>query len=248
MSNELILFVFEGQKTEKQIINAIQNQEMLLPEDKVLIVSCFCAEIYQLYKILKDDEYLEIFIILKEIEINKDVLNGYSVDDFSSIYLFFDYDPHANNGSSLDEKNQHIDELISFFSEETDKGKLFISYPMVEAIKNSVKCDSLLDFLEFSIAKENCVNFKKIMNELCQSQERSDIRKYDTSCWQNLFNFHCIKANYLVNESQEFPSNLISQQSIFEIIKTLDDIPILSSIPLMLCDYYGVQEFKSRCT
>ena len=45
--------------------------------------------------------------------------------------MFFDYDGHAPLAD--DEK---IKELLILFNEETSFGKLYISYPMIEALKH----------------------------------------------------------------------------------------------------------------
>ncbi len=56
----------------------------------------------------------------------------YKSSDFESIYLFFDYDFYKGD---LDTKNAQIFELLQYFNEETENGKLFISYPMIESIQ-----------------------------------------------------------------------------------------------------------------
>ena len=90
MSNN-ILFVFEGEKTEDQIIDSLKkfyfNQEMI-------ITCAYCNNIYNLYKQLHTDEDLDTFNLLKDIPINKQNLKEYKRTDFAEIYLFFDYDGH----------------------------------------------------------------------------------------------------------------------------------------------------------
>ncbi|TOP22640.1 hypothetical protein CGH19_24830, partial [Vibrio parahaemolyticus] len=62
---------------------------------------------------------------------------------------FFDYDAHVPNSS-----NEKIKELLNFFSEETDKGKLFISYPMIESMKciSDLSNDDLFFDLKYNIS------------------------------------------------------------------------------------------------
>lgn len=244
VDKEKILFVFEGEKTEAQIISAVESIDLLLPQDKAVVISCFCGEIYQLFRNMQQDEYLEIFALLQEKPVNSN-LSNHSRDDFSSVYLFFDYDPHANNGMDAKGKAQSIKEMLDWFNNETENGKLFISYPMIEAVKDaSPHCQDLNRFLEFNIERERCRYFKAHMSNLCS--QSSDIRKYTREQWQRLFNFHCIKANYLVREIKAFPNTPIMQSELFGAIEILPHIPVLSAIPMMLCEFYGTAVFKKK--
>lgn len=89
----------------------------------------FCSEVYQLYQKIKKDEYLDIFVLLQKMPQNKENLSEYTREDFAEVYLFFDYDGHATNA-----KDETIQSLLELFNKETEAGKPFISYPMVEAI------------------------------------------------------------------------------------------------------------------
>lgn len=86
---ERILFVVEGEKAEKQIL---ENLGKVFFKDALIRV-VFEGEIYQLAKSLADDEYLDAFELLRErSEANRQTLADFTRDDFSQIYLFFDYD------------------------------------------------------------------------------------------------------------------------------------------------------------
>ena len=126
MSN--ILFVFEGEKTENQITASFINHFF---NDKLVITCAFCAEIYQLHRALAEDEDLDTFALLKEIPQNKEILKEFTRDDFAEIYLFFDYDGHSTLAS-----DDSLVDMLKIFNVETNLGKLFISYPMVESIKH----------------------------------------------------------------------------------------------------------------
>ena len=123
---EHILFVFEGEKTENQIANNLLSF-FIKEEGKVVVKSAYKTDIYWLYSQIIEDGDLDIFHLLKE---KNDHLKEYSRDIFSQIYLFFDYDGHISTASP-----EKVETLLTFFNEETDNGKLYISYPMVEAIK-----------------------------------------------------------------------------------------------------------------
>ncbi len=131
MSNKCnTLFIFEGEHTEDKIVARLEKHFM----GKSIAVKCvFGGDIYQLYQRIKNEDFdVDIVSLLKErSEANNKELDGYDNDSFSYIYFFFDYDAHATKAD--DDK---ISELIKYFDNETDKGKLFISYPMVEAIRH----------------------------------------------------------------------------------------------------------------
>ena len=55
--------------------------------------------------------------------------------DFSEVYLFFDYDGHHNNIPKKLSGKDALEEMLETFNNETELGKLYVSYPMVEAIK-----------------------------------------------------------------------------------------------------------------
>ena len=123
-----ILFIFEGEKTEKQITDNLTKYFI----NENLVVQCaYCANIYKLYKDIIEDEDLDTFLLLKELPNNQEIFSQYNSNDFAEIYMFFDYDGHD---TIADDKK--VTELLKFFNEETLKGKLFISYPMVEALKH----------------------------------------------------------------------------------------------------------------
>lgn len=232
MSNN-ILFIFEGAKTEVQII---QNLQKFFVNENLNIHCIFGGEIYQIFKEIKADENLDTFNLLKERSPkNEEVLKNYTRDDFAEIYLFFDYDGHSKVAHDV-----RLRELLDFFSEETDKGKLYISYPMVEALKH------ISDFDEF---KDSCVsckknmNYKKIVSDESQ-KHLIDFKNYDVEIWKLLISTHLKKMNYLCDNKFLLPIQLFTQSRIFsdQITKYItphSKVAVLSSFPVFVHDYYG---------
>ena len=58
-------------------------------------------------------------------------MEGLSRDDFSEVFLFFDYDVHQTNLGKADDGDV-INQMLESFDNETENGKLYISYPMVQ--------------------------------------------------------------------------------------------------------------------
>lgn len=66
-------------------------------------------------------------------------LEGKSREDFQEIYLFYDFDPQQADlvtGDSPDVVTV-LREMMKTFDNETELGKLYISYPMVEALRDA---------------------------------------------------------------------------------------------------------------
>ena len=232
------LFVFEGQKTEFNIIKSLADNfsdtfsDIFSSND---IRCAFCTTIYSLYKTISEDEYLDMFVLLKEKEFNKKTLQDVERKDFSEIYLFFDYDGHTSNAS-----DKKLAEVIDFFDEETEFGKIFISYPMVEALKH---LSTSIDFKHLKVpAKEN-IRYKKIVNENCDDKY-IDFNNYTKEVWAELIDIHLKKMNFIVNNTFCVSNKMIPQIEIFESqlekhIKIDSSISVLSAFPVFLFDYYG---------
>lgn len=238
MSNN-ILFIFEGPKTEKSITD---NLIKFFVNENTVITCAYCTTIYKMYTDISKDEFLDTFNIVKDIEANKDTLKDFKRSDFAQIYMFFDYDGHATNAS--DEK---LNKLLNFFNEETEKGKLYISYPMVEALKH-IECFDTFGELKVK-CKEN-IDYKKVVrqNGLVQLKQ---IIHYDFQQWKELIDIHLKKMNYITNDLFVFPNEIIDQLTIFnkqleKYINTDQTVSVLSSFPVFLHDYYGNEELRKR--
>lgn len=227
-----ILFVFEGEKTEDQLVKSLTKYFF---NESTIVKCAFCAEIYQLHQAIASDNDLDTFSLLKETFQNRDILKEFDRDDFAEIYLFFDYDGHSSlaNDNSL----QHMLEL---FSEETEAGKLIISYPMVESLKHF---SDKIDFKNLRVkAKEN-IGYKQIVADESAS-EYLHFSKYSNETWKILVENHLYKMNFLVNNQFSFPRENYPQSVIFENqrIKYIDidsTVAVLSGFPIFIFDYYG---------
>lgn len=242
-----ILFIFEGEKTEKLISESF-SKSYFLDGNEEIITTAFCGEIYQLYKQLLNDEFeldsLDIFPIVKEIPQNKEILKNYNRDDFSEIYLFFDYDPHATQAN-----DKKVFELLSFFNEETDRGKIFISYPMIESIKcfNERCGEDCFYTLSFEAAK--CKSFKQFASNYA-SNKYNQVKKLTKVDWDFLVRINLQKANIIVGAGGGFPESIISEESILNSqVKMKSEcgrVSVLNSFPMMLASYFGMGKLRAK--
>lgn len=255
MNKEKTLFIFEGGRSEDKYVEKL---ELNFLGERHAIKCVFDAEIYQLYRAFRQEDGLPIDIVtlLKERTVeNAEILKDYTRDSFAYVYLFFDYDGHSTLAN--DDK---ISEMLSFFSDETENGKLYISYPMVEAIRHfrdlesfkylTVKCKRAnCPYIKECEKKDNCLKepHYKRFSVTDSRPQLSNVNSYNKDVWKELITAHICKANYLVNEIFELPNYLISQDSIFTsqlekyISHKCPAVAVLSAFPLYVLDYYGVE-------
>lgn len=235
-----VLFIFEGRKTEPQILESLK-QYFLSGREHITVKAIFGATIYSLYKKFfndgKFDDDLDTFMLAREMEND---LEDIKKEQVAEIYLFFDYDSHASNAS-----DKRLEEMLVRFDNETDKGKLYISYPMVEALRHtgSEGCFS-------ELYAKSSVDYKRRVQFECQDESRH-FNEYNREIWLHLIELHAKKANFLLNQSFTLPESLLAQQDIFQaqmvlIANRSGQVAVLSAFPLFLLDYLGVARINSE--
>lgn len=239
MSNN-ILFIFEGGRAEEQIVSNLQK---FFVNENTIIKCVFGGEIYQIYKKIVDDQDLDTFNLIKERNNeNRAILSGFNRNDFAEIYMFFDYDGHSDKA-----EDSKLEKLIEFFDEETDKGKLYVSYPMVEALKHICDYET---FKDLTVDCKKNIGYKNIVHQSALNN-LLQINNYDLDVWKNLIIVHLKKANFISFNVFEFPNDLISQFLIYskqleKYINHSSRVSVLSPFPIFLHDYYGNEELKKR--
>ena len=129
-------FIVEGEVREPQIIDNISKVFFAHGNFKIITLPAE-ENIYMLWKKLKADDFdTDIIEVLRESNDDiKEQLVGLSRDDFSEVYLFFDYDMHQTNLGKEDDADA-VAQMQKSFDNETENGKMYISYPMVEALRD----------------------------------------------------------------------------------------------------------------
>jgi hypothetical protein len=157
----MILFVFEGAEREPRIFRTL---ERLFFGQGERIVCSFENNIYEVYRQLKElGGDGDVVSILREN--NAQLPLGVKSSDFSEIYLFFDYD-FQNTNLTLVEMNEQLQEMLEMFDDETDNGKLYVSYPMVESLCYTKELPDE-HFVEYAISRSDCMerSFKDLARE-----------------------------------------------------------------------------------
>jgi len=129
MSKRNILVLVEGEKTDYNLMNGLFTTYEIAERHQIVVYS---TSIHSLYNTLfknKDIDDVDIFLHLREHA--EDSLKETIFDQrqrYTDIILIFDLDPQERNFSS-----DAIREMVEYFSNSTDMGKLYINYPMLEA-------------------------------------------------------------------------------------------------------------------
>lgn len=245
----MILFIFEGASYEPPLYEGIKS--LFFPRCNDQIICSFCSSIYTFYKRLKDDYdgFADVVDVLKTELIKTDPNNElfkYKSSDFESIYLFFDYDFYRGN---LKLKNAQVRELLGYFNEETEYGRLFISYPMIESIQYTKELPDN-DFHRYTVKREDSVGeiFKKKARQFCFYRGYAFLK--DAENWKHIVNQNVVKANELTMDSLSWPLNKddVEQITIFEAqlnkhVIPYNDVAILNAFPLFLFYYFPAERF-----
>ncbi len=258
----MMLFVFEGKCREITLFKTME--QLFFPDEKERIICSFENNIYNLYtEMQKADFTLDLLSILQKKQKNNIDHIIHSVEkrsDIAEIFLFFDYDCQNNRKNSVTENI--LQEMLAFFSDETENGKLYINYPMVEAIRYTKKLPDS-DYTNYTIALSECKDFKQCANtfsdyknldfiafkmnaktqqlKIASNTMKTTIEKN----WQAVKEQNIKKAHFICTGNKSIPQNkeVVNQKNIFsnqlkKYVSELNSIAVLHSYPLFLFEYF----------
>ena len=241
-------FIVEGEAREPLIIDNISTVFFTHANFKIITLPAG-QNIYMLWKKLKEDDFdTDIIEVLREEheELEKQ-LEGINRDDFSEVYLFFDYDGHQNNLSE-DDDSDALEQMLVSFDNETENGKLYISYPMVEALR---------DFEEGKCGKggQCFVQIEEMGNYKFVSAEHSfhpSFKDYDITVWKGLIEVFAMRISCLMDgDSIITYKQYVEEVNPFAIYKMEENeiqrkkVFVLSAFPEFLLDYFGVKLWRT---
>ncbi len=237
-----ILFVFEGAKVEPQILENLKSH--YFPDArKAVVYATFDTHIYTLWDKVKVDKDLDLLEVIKQVNANKRAeLAHLNRQDFSQIFLFFDYDGHVPEAS-----DQTIQEMLSHFDNETENGKLYVSYPMVEALKHIQKdvCFNEVFANAKTKAQEPFQNYKQLV---ASCSVYPDLTKLEKKHWNHIIVENLSKANFIINDTSQMPAHRdvigLNQPEIFDqqlqkYIFPKQLLAVLSAFPFFIIEYFG---------
>ena len=138
--------------------------------------------------------------------------------------------------------------MLNKFDNETENGKLYISYPMVEALKHLKK--DKLDINNYLVEAKTRINYKNLVSLNTDYENLINLTKKNwlfivsENLKRCLFLFELEKSiNYAVY------NNIINQKSIFnkqldKYISKEEKVLVLSAFPFFLIEYFGEEFFS----
>lgn len=143
-----------------------------------------------------DEGDIDIKLILASLENDKN-RKQLLYDNYSDIYMIFDFDPQHNH--------PHFDtikRMVSYFNDSTLQGKLFLNYPMMQSYKHFDKlpCSS---FENLEVALDEIKKYKEIVGKISGF---TDLTKYNYITYYSIAVHHVKKANKLLNGVYEIPN------------------------------------------
>ena len=225
--------------------------KLFLPNEELCVVKCR-HDLPTLYSNLRANGY-DLFRSLPFDENGIVLPKDKRVDTlFSQVFLFFDYD--FQNKMGTQKVNNILYEMLDFFNDETENGKLYINYPMIESLKYTKEMPDA-EYWKYVATRHECAKhlFKGNAERFAYAQAKAfrfinlakTRREIVMSNWEKLKIQNVCKANYLVFGSNTIPleKSIINQKSIFEAQKekyvdSNEMVSILNSFPIFLYDYF----------
>lgn len=247
----MILFVFEGDRREPYIFSALKK---LYWSEEETVITAYGCNIYALYNEMREfGESADIVDILrsryKDCKDNP-FKNIERSDAFSEKYLIFDYD-FQDVKQQLSVLNAKIEEMLRYFNEETENGKLYINYPMVEAIRYTKQLEDK-EYYKYCVTRQQCRSFKHLVDEFSAYPNADFLVRGDVETlrrnWTALKRQNVSKANYLCNGSNAYPDGYITSISQPDILRAQIEkyesqdgcrVSVLSAFPILIYDWEG---------
>ena len=165
----MILFVFEGANREPDIFDSIEATYFSTPRNGNRVVFTYNTNIYSLYSHMNRlGPGADIVDCIKSraADPNAEIMK-YRSEDFAEIYLFFDYDFHHHSPQhplNIDDNINKVLLMAKYFNDETDSGKLYVNYPMIESL-NYTKTLPDTGYYRYTATVEESKQFKKLTND-----------------------------------------------------------------------------------
>lgn len=238
-----ILFICEGAKTEKHFCNLIIDKYFIQKQKPKEFVA-FGTNIYGLYDEMSKDEGLDIVELIKEKAKAKRDMYNYSklaAGGFSEIYLIFDFDFQAPQYDY-----EKISNMIDFFDNETEHGKLYINYPMMESFKHFKELPDP-NFNSYKVDKKGCLKYKELIGDISQIVHFSDITEdvLKIIIKQNLDKYSYItekELNSYTSYLENFSQRMLLDIQVYNLNKE-GQVFVLNTTLFWGIDYFGKIKF-----
>ena len=236
----MILFIFEGKKREVRFFNTLKRLYWGAEEMIVSVFDCSIDALYHELQKLGDGADVVEMMMDKYKGCKDNPFKGIPRPDvFSEIYLVFDYDFH-DVSRTAEQMNTQLVYLLDYFSEETENGKLYVNYPMMEAVAYTKELPDQA-FYSYTVSREECRNFKELVHNFSSYPnfdfllrgDDSDLRKN----WEFVVGQNVAKARLMTGaERPEQRAILDAQIQKYECLEGCQ-VAILSAFAILLNDW-----------
>lgn len=228
-----ILCIFEGAKREPHYFSSLQNHFF---SEEAVVQCCYGNDIYHLLSELEQDDDLDIVELIRESTtqpLNRIQLEGIERDSIAQVFLFFDMEYHDNDFSI-----ENLESMLAKFNEETEHGKLYISYPMVEALRDVPSFEEFLN-LKVTLDEARASNYKGLSSTRAIAIS-SDHRRITHEQWRTLTHFSTLKAQQLAGiQSPRCPEQFVIFEAQTGLLESESSLYVLSAFPIFLREYFG---------
>jgi len=243
-----IAIIVEGDSYEGKIWRNIQSIFFCNRLGKLnckVITLPITENIYMLWNTIKEDEYLDIIEVIRErSKETAELLEGYTRESFSEIYLLFDYDSQQNNLKKGGNPNEVLLNMIDTFDNETENGKMYISYPMAEAIRD-YKNNTCLCYSGSCYVSNGITDYK---NRSGDNNPKAHLKKYTENDWRDIINIYRSRVACLFGGNEAFSIEDCRHFETKEVLnaqlqfsekygKTI----VMSGFPLFLIEYFPIE-------
>ena len=125
-----VLLIVEGERAEPRLMRRVFDVYGITDVD----IFPYRSNVYDLYRRMfegcEDAEDLSLRLTLKERETDPEMRRLLD-KDYSDTILVFDFDPQDHLFSA-----QKLSDMVAYFNESTEHGKLYVNYPMVESYRD----------------------------------------------------------------------------------------------------------------
>lgn len=248
-----VIFV-EGETRETNLIYNLVRVFFSGKKSKLEIIPISTAgNLYMLWNVLNEDGFdTDLVEIVKErIPTAGEKLKNYNRQDIDEIYLFFDYDPQQMNLPNGVDPQIVIGDMLNTFDNETEHGKLYINYPMVEAYRDFVK-KSCQPFTSCVLSCDEVHRSYKTLTG-SSSNPYASISCLDYNVWKSIIEVFMLRILCLFQKDdidyetykREVSPLAIWRTQLKEYISK-GNVFVLSAFPEFLLDYFPERFFKTH--
>ena len=198
MPNRNVLVIVEGERAEVRFFNSMFS--IAFPDQQIEYY-CYSTSIHQLVGDLYPngvfDSDLDICLLLEEREVDE-TKKACLRKTYTDKYLVFDFEPQHHVLAFT-----QVSEMLNYFNDPSDNGKLYINYPMLESFRHLAALPDV-DFKNRTVALEDVRQYKQLVHNDCASTYQ-DLKSYNYFILINMALHHLMKANLLLTGKYSIP-------------------------------------------